>query len=121
MDTIDNRTVTIELPVSGDCANLDQAHHGYLVDAPNQYLNEYGVMVQFTGENSAIPLMSRVPRDPAELNKAINGIYKSTKGEAILAPYFNRLKQELTTRLIWIIGIPTVCATLLFGLMILRK
>lgn len=114
--TLDGRVITKEIPALLNCVDEAKSGHAFLIDDANQYLNEDGVWIQVAGESSAVPMMTRKPRDMSQIAETIKKIFKDTKEDAKLAMFVNRGKQATLDKLLWLVGIPTTGFVLIAGL-----
>jgi hypothetical protein len=120
--TDDGAVITKELSVISGCAKWAEIGRAFLIDADNQYLNEYGMWVQVGGERCAWPKTTRVPRPPNENNKThrevINEIYKENKAMAKLTQFINASKETSLGKITWIIAI--ICISILLSIFLNR-
>jgi hypothetical protein len=119
--TIDGRVKTIELPVDAVSAYESKSNRAFLVDPDNQFINEDGIWVQVVGETSAFPMTTRVHREIEEQQEIINKIFHDTKARDKLAQFLKRGQSEFMTKLLWLVGMPTIAILLMFGLSWLKR
>jgi hypothetical protein len=115
--TDDGRSVEREMPVLNGPAYDEILDKGWLIDPDNQFRDEVtGHMYQIAGERSAQPICLVKERKNTGFKGELKDLYQDSVFTEIRNLYKEKTQEKMRQMLLFILGTPIICATIVLAI-----